>query len=282
MGPLKVTPQVIARMSLKTIPFFAQQEAPPLPQRSRNLDSGLHSDQHRVLYAQLRKKSPSRMPYSCQKKILDHNPGRSATQPKDIKRRSPPPAPQTVYSELGLLDSKSRSLPVLDGRADGKQSYRLSSPPEAPPRRSPRPVSQLYCYNPQPEKLDQSGSVHSWENMSDSAVYYLAGRPGSPHTETRAEQRWESVYAEVTHVGVCEPSAGQEEAAHAETNSNTYEPVENIRPKQKHLSWALKVSHASGCLNITANVTENGNNNIFCFPLQNEKLKWLFPETKRK
>lgn len=268
MGPLKVTPQFIVRMSLKTIPFSVQQEAPPLPQRSRNHGHGLCSDQHRVLYAQLRKKSPSRMPYSCQKKILDHNPGRSTTQPKDIKRRSPPPAPQTVYSELGLLDIKSRSLPVLDRSADGEQSYRLSSPPEAPPRRSPRPVSQLCRYDPQPVKVDPSGSIHSWEkNMSDSAVYYLAGRPGSPHTETRGEQRWESVYAEVTHVSAFELSTGQEEAAHAEANSNTYEPVENIRPKQKHLSWALKVSHPSGYLNFTANVTENGNNNnIFLFP----------------
>lgn len=254
--------------------FISQEEAPPLPLRTRNLDGGILSNQDGVLYAQLRKKAPKRTPYNCQKKILEHKQGRSAAQAGSAGRTYAPlpAAPQTVYSKLGLLDSKTRSLPMLDS----EQSYRLRSSPGTPPRRNPRPVSQMYGYDrrQQPDWLDScsssSDSRGSWENVSDGAVYYLAGRPGSPHTARASEaqrQQEDSVYAEVKHVGACQPTRGREEAAQPEDGSDTYEPVEDVRPKHKRSSWVSKVSQLFGCLCITVcvRVAGNGDNKLISF-----------------
>lgn len=237
-----------------------------MPRRSRHLDSGPLNDPDRVLYAQLRKQSPREIPrfqHICQDNLPGDNPGRpkgSTTQDQNIKRGSPPSGPGSVYSELGLLDSKSRSLPLLDNSSDREQSYRLSAPPHTPPRLSPKPLKQAACgYGPERTDLcSRPSSSHSLEYMGDSAVYHLAGRPGSPHTtssETRSstsEQRGDSVYAEVPsealvgrfpHVNTYELIPGHEDAALPKPNSNTYEPLEDIRPKHNHSSWGLKVSN---------------------------------------
>nr|XP_046249386.1 SH2 domain-containing protein 7-like [Scatophagus argus] len=246
-------------------------EAPPLPRRSRLLENGPMDDQDRVLYAQLRKQSPREIPrfqHICRDNLSGDNPGRterSAPQDQNMRRCSPPSIPDSIYSELDLMDRKSRSLPLLDNGSDGEQSCRLAAPPHTPPRLSPKPVRQLMCYGPQLEKTDacsRPSSSHSLEHMSDSGVYHLAGKPGSPHTtssETRSEQHRDSVYAEVPgeflvgcypQVNTYELLPGHEDTAKPKTHSNTYEPLEDIRPK----SWGLK----------------------------NDKWKWLFPEVKRK
>ncbi|KAM9351685.1 uncharacterized protein ABDE67_006539 [Symphorus nematophorus] len=245
-----------------------QEAIPPLPRRSRHLDTGPQNEQDGVLYAQLRKQSPRGMPrfqHLSQDSLPADNPGRpdrSTSQDQNIRRCSP----DSVYSELGHLDSKSRSLPLLDNGSDGEQSFRLSAPPLTPPRLSPKPVRQTMM----PEKTDScsraSCSSHSLEHMSDGAVYHLAGRPGPQHTtlsETRSEQQNDSLYAEVTgepltgrfpRVNTYELIPGHEDTAQFKPNSNTYEPLEDIRPKHNHSSWGLK----------------------------NDKWKWLFPDVKRK
>lgn len=198
------------------------------------------------MYAQLSKQSP-RFCRTSQDNSPADNPGRperSPAQDHNTRRCSPPPPPASVYSELGLLDSKSRSLPLLDNRSDEEQSYRLSAPPHTPPRLSPKPVRQAM-------ETTNSCSSHSLEHMSDSAVYHLAGKPGSPRTtETRSEQQIDSVYAEVPgegvvgrypHVNTFERMPGHVDAAGPKPNSNTYEPLEDIRPK--HSASGFKVSY---------------------------------------
>lgn len=157
-----------------------------MPRRSRHLDSGPVND---LLYAQLRKQIPREIPRSqhiCQDNFPGNNPGRAGRSPtQDQNRCSPPAGPESVYCELGPLDTKSRSLTLLDNSSDGEQSYRLSAPPHTPPRLSPKPVRQANYSGPAPERTDscsRASSCNSLENMSDSAVYHLAGRPGSPHT----------------------------------------------------------------------------------------------------
>ncbi|XP_041795640.1 SH2 domain-containing protein 7-like isoform X2 [Chelmon rostratus] len=245
------------------------QEGPPLPRRSRNLDGGPLNDQDRVLYAQLRKQSPREIPrfqHICQDDLPGDNPGRaerSATQDHNTRRCSPPSRPDSVYSELSPLDSKSRSLPLLDNSSNGEQPYRLSAPPSTPPRLSPSAVRQAPCHDQEKTgSCSRPSGSHSLEHISESAVYHLAGRPSGTHTtstEARAERHTDSVYAEVTsealagrvpHVNTYEPIPGHEDTATAKPNSNTYE---DIRPKQSQ-SWGFK----------------------------NDKWKWLFPEAKRK
>ncbi|XP_074488979.1 uncharacterized protein LOC141766223 [Sebastes fasciatus] len=227
------------------------EEGPPLPRRSRALDNGPLNDPDKVMYAQLRKQSPREIPRS-QHIPQDNSPGdnlgraagRSTTQ--DQSRCSPPSGPESVYSELGLLDSKSRSLPRLDNSSDGEQSYRLSAPPHTPPRLSPKPVRQK---TERTESCFPASSSHSLEHMSDSGVYHLAGRPGSPHT-TASGTRYAEVPNEVDNTYELLP--GHDDTP--EPNSNTYEPLEDLRPKHTHSSWGLK----------------------------NDKWKWLFPDAKRK
>ncbi|XP_042352254.1 SH2 domain-containing protein 7-like isoform X2 [Plectropomus leopardus] len=246
------------------------EEVPPLPRRIRNLDSGPLNDPDRVLYAQLRKQSPREIPrfqHSCQDGFPGEGRAVRSTGQDQNSRCSPPSGPESVYSELSLLDTKSRSLPRLDNSSDAEQSYRLSAPPHTPPRLSPKPVRETTYFGQQLEKTDSSSrasSSHSMEHMSDGAVYHLAGKPGSPHTtssHTRSsapEQHSDSVYAEVPDEAVISrfPHDNTYELIPChEDAANTYEPLEDIRPKHHHSSWGLK---------------------------QNDKPKWLFPEVKRK
>ncbi|XP_076589977.1 uncharacterized protein LOC143322583 [Chaetodon auriga] len=248
-------------------------DAPPLPRRSRNIDSVPLNGQERVLYAQLRKQSPREVPrfqHMCQDNLPGDNPGRaerSTTQDQNMRRCSPPSRPDSrVYSELSPLDNKSRSLPLLDNGSDAEQSYRLSAPPSTPPRLSPKAVKQATCCGPEKTgSCSRPSSIHSPEYTSESAVYHLAGRPSSAHTtssEMRSEQHTDAVYAEVNsealggrvpHVNTYEPIPGHEDTASPKPTSNTYEPLEDIRPKHSQ-SWGLK----------------------------NDKWKWLFPEVKKK
>ncbi|KAM7002290.1 uncharacterized protein LKV04_003596 [Tautogolabrus adspersus] len=242
-----------------------QEEVPPLPRRSRNLDAAPLNDQDNVLYAQLRKQSPRERPRS---QLPSHD---IIARDKDISRVSPPSRPDS-YSQLCLLDTKSRSLPLLDNKSDGDQSYRLSAPPHTPPRLSPRPVRQVASCSPQPERADvcsRLSSSHSLELMNDNAVYHLAGRPGCLQTaasELRSltsEEHEDSMYAEIStealhcripHVNKYKMIPVHKDAARPEPDSNTYEPLEDIRPRHNHSSWGLKT----------------------------DKWKWLFPEVRRK
>lgn len=240
-----------------------------MPRRTRHLDIGPLNDQDKVLYAQLRKQSPREIPrfqHVSQDNLPGSNPRRAerpAAQDHNTRRCSPPSGPSSVYSALGLLDSKSRSLPLLGNSSDGEQSYRLSAPPHTPPRLSPKPVRQATGYGPPQEKTDScsrpSGS-HSLEHTSNAAIYHLAGRPGSPHTtppemrsSTAGQHSDSAVYAEVPndalagsfpHVNAYELIPGHEDAARPKPkpNSNTYEPLEDMRPKNNHSSLGLKVS----------------------------------------
>uniref|UniRef100_A0A3Q1ALX7 SH2 domain-containing protein n=1 Tax=Amphiprion ocellaris TaxID=80972 RepID=A0A3Q1ALX7_AMPOC len=228
------------------------EEVPPLPRRSRHFDSSIN-DRERVLYAQLRKQSPR-----AQHNSQDSLPGRaerSTNKDQNIGRCSPPSGPKTAYSELGLLECKSRSLPLLDNISDEEQPYRLSVPPDTPPRLSPRPGRQVTSCVPQPEKKDKCSrpsSNHSLDHMSDGAVYHLAGSPHTTLFDTRSSipnQHDNSVYAEVStedpsgrfpHDSAYELIPNHKETAQSKPNSNTYEPLEDIR--RKHNSWGLKVS----------------------------------------
>ncbi|XP_047452725.1 SH2 domain-containing protein 7-like [Mugil cephalus] len=256
------------------------EELPPLPRRSRHFDSANLNDQDRVLYAQLRKQSPREIPraqYSSQSSLTGANGGRaerSKISDHGVGRCSPPSGPKSVYSEVNPLDSKSRSLPLLDSISDGEQSYRRSAPPVTPPRLSPNPTRQATNCTEKVESRSRPNSSHIPDYASDTAVYHLAGRPGSPHTtpsDTRSAMATpdiDSVYAEVytdasssCFLDDCtyEQLPDHKETAmpqpnNSSSNSNCYAPLEDIRIKPHPASRGLK----------------------------NDKWKWLFPEAKKK
>ncbi|CAJ1056659.1 LOW QUALITY PROTEIN: SH2 domain-containing protein 7-like [Xyrichtys novacula] len=239
------------------------EEVPPLPRRSRNLDAATLNNQDNVLYAQLRKQSPREKPRS------QHYSQDNIQADKDTMRVKSPSESSSVYYPLNFLESKSRSLPLLDNSSDEEKSYRLSATPHTPPRLSPKPSRQAASCSPQQERTcvySRPNSSHSLELQSDSAVYHLAGRPGSPHAELRSltsVQHHESVYTEVTdeallyrnpHFNTYESISVSDDPAQPEPNSITYEPPMDIRPKSSHSSCGLK----------------------------NDKWKWLLPDIKRK
>ncbi|XP_029379502.1 SH2 domain-containing protein 7-like isoform X1 [Echeneis naucrates] len=236
----------------------SHKEAPPLPLRSRPFNSVPLHDQERVLYAQLRKQSPQEIP-RIQQGPQSHLPERSTAQDQNLIRCSPPSRPDSVYSELSLLEStKRRSLPPPYNSFEAEHNNRLGAhPPHTPPRLSPRPIRQARSCVPRSEKTDSCSAPSSLESMSHSGLYHLAGRPGSPHEtgSLSSEQESDSLYAEVPgetpFSRFCQNSTyelipGHEDAAHPKLN--TYEPLEDVRPRV----------------------------------LKNDKWKWLFPEAKRK
>uniref|UniRef100_A0A3B3ZJP2 SH2 domain-containing protein n=1 Tax=Periophthalmus magnuspinnatus TaxID=409849 RepID=A0A3B3ZJP2_9GOBI len=95
--------------------FMSNHELPPLPRRSKHLENGTES-QDNVCYAQVRRK-----------KLKD----------REVKRDGPS-RPQSLYSEVELLDSRSRSLPLLLNSSD-EQNYRLSITPPRLERDTPSP-----------------------------------------------------------------------------------------------------------------------------------------------
>ncbi|XP_062277496.1 SH2 domain-containing protein 7-like [Scomber scombrus] len=234
------------------------QEVPPLPRRSRHLESGPLNDHDKILYAQLWKQPPREIP-RAQHICKDNLAGRSTKQDQNINRCSPPSRPAvSVYSELGPLDCKSRSLPLLDHSPDEEHSYRLRAPPNTPPRLSPKPNRQAQSYGPVAEGTDFC--THSLDYLSESAVYHLAGRPHTTSTGTpsfTSELHSDSVYAEVPTEALVGrfPHDNTYELIpdHGDT-ADTYEPLEDIKPKHHQSFWGLK----------------------------NDKWKWLFPEAKKK
>ncbi|XP_021176640.2 SH2 domain-containing protein 7 [Fundulus heteroclitus] len=240
-----------------------QEEVPPLPRRTRHVESTPVVDSDSVLYAQLRKQTPrdaSRTHHTSKDKSPGANHGKAERpniKEQNNGRSSPPSDPESVYSELGVLDGKSMSLPLLDSSTDGEQSYRLSVPPDTPPRLSPRPVRQASG------GISQSNSSHSLDGLSDHSVYHLAGgySPTPSEHASSTEQLSDSLYAEVSietpdidNDGTYEILPNHKEPAKPKASSNTYEIVEETKRKCNNGSWGIK----------------------------NDKWKWLFPENKRK
>ncbi|KAK5620149.1 hypothetical protein CRENBAI_001526 [Crenichthys baileyi] len=240
-----------------------QEDVPPLPRRTRHVESTPVSDNDGVLYAQLRKQTPRDAP-RARHTSKDKSPGpnqgkaeRPTTKEQNNGRSSPSLDPESVYSKLSVLDSKWMSLPLLDSSSDGEQCYRLSVPPDTPPRLSPRPVRQATG------SISQSNSSHSLEGLSDHSVYHLAGShsPTPSENTSSTEQLSDSLYAEVSieapvidNNNTYEILPNYKEPAKPKANSNTHEPVEETKRKYNNGSWGIK----------------------------NDKWKWLFPETKRK
>lgn len=198
-----------------------------MPRRGRQIDSSFLNDQDRLLYAQLSNQSSRERqrlhPSQDSMWATGQHQGtsdRSRTQPQNIRRLSPPSPPASIYSELGM-DGRSRSLPLLDSSWDREQSHRLSAPSHTPPRHSPRPdrhTTAAVC--------SASSSGFSPEEASNATVYHLAGSPRL--CETRLQGQEDVVYTEVPSEFI--------------TGRNTYEPVEDLRTRQKQASWGFKVS----------------------------------------
>ncbi|XP_077424057.1 SH2 domain-containing protein 7-like [Vanacampus margaritifer] len=137
------------------------EEVPPVPRRSRHHEADPPSNPNTMLYAQLRKK-PTRNLHESQQHIRkDCFPGATArrvagctTLNQNSRKRRPLSVPE--YSLLGLAD--------------------LTSGPSFSPKTTRGPTSKKINQSRKPQ------SSHSTDHLNHDAIYFLASRPGSPHT----------------------------------------------------------------------------------------------------
>ncbi|KAM4619351.1 SH2 domain-containing protein 7-like isoform 2-T2 [Polymixia lowei] len=246
----------------KLPPKSTPKEIPPLPRTGRALKSGSLDDQTSahggVLYAQLEKHRPreiTRVTHSCQESSPEGSSRRaegSALQSQACLKNNisgcsgDAPGSGTVYSELSLLDRKSRSLPLLDDDSDEQQSYKLSAFSPAPPRLSPESPREACCHSlpqEQTKTCSRPTSSHSLDYLCNSPIYYLAGRPGrqlnTDETRSFPSDR-DSMYADVPG----EATRGRfllentYEQIPWRAESNTYESLEDLRTE--HASRGIK------------------------------------------
>lgn len=213
-----------------------KQEVPPLPRRSRLLENGSAANiSDKVFYAQVRKKQPKDRD---QNDLATDNIVR-LERIKDQSRAVCASAsrPHSVYSEVELSDSRSRSLPLLVSSCE-EQSYRLSVVSQTPPRRSPSPIRQTGSPVREISSHGRPYSSHSLDFMSDT--YHLAGQRGQQS----------DVYAEVHRDGLTDPFVMDDTYEQIPDHTNTpgatsrvYEPVDDRRPRDSPSAWGLKVCY---------------------------------------
>lgn len=262
------------------------EEVPPLPKRGSPLKATSLDDQTSVqagvLYAQLDQQIAKgrAMAKSFRKDGLHRDPTgqseelvpRHQTQPK-THMTTEHPQPGTIYTEIKQLDYRSKSLPLLDNNSEhNNPSYRLSVPSCTSPRQSLPPPNQTTrdtVFLKQGEVSRRPSSSQSLDQLCPNPVYQLAGRPSrqanllqsGPMTSSGAD---DCMYAEVPPEPIPSrhllentyehiPEQGLKGEA-VRRESNTYETLEDLKPKQTLSSFGLK----------------------------NEKWRWLFPDIKRK
>ncbi|XP_061678741.1 SH2 domain-containing protein 7-like [Syngnathoides biaculeatus] len=137
------------------------EEAPPLARRGRHHETGLPGDPNRMLYAQLRKK-PTKNLRSSQQHIL-----------KDC---SPGPATSSVAGCDTPDQTAAKCRPLSAPEYSLFDSVALTSGPGFSPKttKEPGPDKIVPCRRVQ--------NRYSSDDLNDETIYFLAGKPGSPHS----------------------------------------------------------------------------------------------------
>lgn len=165
-----------------------------------------------------------------------------SSPPNDTAHNMPAPGKSTVYSELSLSDCRSKSLPLLD---DNTREVRLYTPQQSP---------KLQKENAKKTSSHEGTShSHSLDKLSDHSFYQLAGKSAN-REDMKQEEKSDGTYAEVP----CEPRSNhllientyeQIPESRSTTNQNensvhgnTYETLEDFKPKPSESTWGFKVS----------------------------------------
>lgn len=162
----------------------------------------------------------------------------------------PAPGKGIIYSELSLSDCRSKSLPLLDDNAREERSYELNSFTGNPPQLSPKLRRANAKKTISHEVPSQS---HSLDKLSDHSFYQLAGESANPK-DINQQENSDDMYAEVPselrpHHLLLENTYEQIPESISTTNSkedalqgNTYETLEDFKPKPSESTWGFKVS----------------------------------------
>lgn len=177
--------------------------------------------------------------------------------------------PGVVYTELSLMDCRSRSLPLLDEALGARNhSHWLSQPSHSPPDISPgqqrRATHTVSLLDQREVDARAAGrgvpNSNSLEKLTGHQLYHLAGRPVSgadfPGSYSMAQSDDAAVESEETYAEVPRDSVprhfldntyeqipdhkAQAWSEEQRTLANTYESVEDLRAQQTNT--APKVS----------------------------------------
>ncbi|XP_030621170.1 uncharacterized protein LOC115804816 [Chanos chanos] len=172
-----------------------------------------------------------------------------------------PVSTSTVYSELSLIDCRSKSLPLLDDDKEANQSYRLDTPKYCQLHRvtgqtlSLQEPRQPFRRSPSPEMSPHS---HSLDKLCDTQLYHLSGPPSNRRDKAQyistVTESNDNTYAEVpcnptpnrfvtenTYEQIPKhlPTAGTQ--SHNPAHSSTYTTQQEYRPKQPESTSRNKV-----------------------------------------
>ncbi|KAK7891527.1 hypothetical protein WMY93_023490 [Mugilogobius chulae] len=165
-GPERLLTQSRAKNINRT-----SEEIPPLPRRSRHLENGITiENQDSVCYAQVRRKK-----------------AKDRELKGDLR-------PQSLYSELDLLDSRCRSLPLLLNSSE-EQNYRLSVTPPRPGRDTPSPSpTDRTCTDWQAHRLVLSLEP---EQRTQGCTLRSLQHTAPKWTNGRHNDKWKRLFPEV-------------------------------------------------------------------------------------
>ncbi|XP_028814719.1 SH2 domain-containing protein 7 isoform X2 [Denticeps clupeoides] len=219
--PPETLPVLPSKSSRKPQPISQSQAAPPVPRRGIPAKTfsmeGEKPQQERTCYALLEQPKPSQR---TQQPEDDHRGSQSQT------------TPNIVYSELCLMDGRSKSLPLLD--ETGVESYRLGvaspSPPGISPNQALRAGHTRSLLGPRFSDTKQTApgmaSSHSLEKLCNNHLYHLAGASSS-----LARTEWalpNSLIPDNTYEQIPDSEHNCMSEGHS-IYSNTYESLEELK-----------------------------------------------------
>lgn len=167
--------------------------------------------------------------------------------PNVTSQDMPLPGKAIIYSELSLSDCRSKSLPLLDNNTREERSYKLNTFTENPSQLSPK-------FQRENAKKTTSHEVpihsHSLDKLSDNSFYQLAGL-SAKQIDMQQQGKSDAMYAEVP----CEPkqshflsenpyeqiSESKSTTVSDSVQGNTYETLEDFKPKPSESAWGFKV-----------------------------------------
>lgn len=228
---------------------YLSQAIPPVPKRgsplkTSSLEEKSSSNSKVLLYAQLEQTRPLESRDSDARAARARHRGAMPVScpPNVTAQNMPGPGKSTVYSELSLSDCRSKSLPLLDDNTREERSYA----PQLSPKLQ-RENAKKTCSHEAPSHS------HSLDKLSDHSFYQLAGK-SAQQGDMKQEEKSDATYAEVP----CEPRSNhlllentyeQIPESRSTTNpkensvqGNTYETLEDFKPKPTESTWGFKVS----------------------------------------
>ncbi|XP_066558943.1 SH2 domain-containing protein 7 [Amia ocellicauda] len=209
-----------------------------------------------------------------------------AQEPKTVQSQAsgPRPSDSTVYTELSLVECRSKSLPLLDDGSDDHHTYRLCTPPPTPAKLSPTiPSKSTYYTVPETYSLQDQHATYklppsvtlcsssSLDKLFNNPLYQTVTRvcasqdtmsvsykERSSHKALRASFPQaldeDPTYAQVPNETISnhlfsENTYEQIPDRHHKMSSemqlnNTYETIPDKSSKQSESVWSLKVGSA--------------------------------------